>query len=173
MATPSSFLDETLASWSYVRDGTIDEVRNIPAGKFEFRPTPDVRNVRELVQHILEGSMFMVGELPRPDTNLKRMPFPKLIKKYGAAAHRATTKRELMALLRTQLKDGVRKFRAVGDIAMWQYLEQFDGTYATKFQWFHHAMTEEMYHRGQLATYARLMGIEPALTKRIRAAHGG
>ena len=173
MKVPSSFLEETLMAWEYVRQGTIEEVRNIPAGKFDFRPAPEARSVRELIRHILEGSMLMVGELPRPDTNLRRMPFPKLIKKYGAAAYRANTKQELIALLRSQLKDGMRRFRATGDLGMWQYMEQFDGSNASKFQWFHHAMTEEMYHRGQIVTYQRLMGIEPALTKKIRAAHGG
>ncbi len=160
----ASFLEETLTAWQYARAGTVDEVRNIPASKFDFRPTPEVRSVRELVQHILEGSMFMAAELPRPDTNLRRKP----IRSYGAAAYRVKTKPELVKLLRSQIKDGVAAFRKAGDLAMWQRLEQFDGTWATKIQWMHHGISEEMYHRGQLATYARLLGLEPALTKRIR-----
>ena len=32
----------------------------------------------------------------------------------------------------------------------------------------HHGIAQEMYHRGQLVLYERLMGIEPALTLRIR-----
>jgi uncharacterized damage-inducible protein DinB len=34
-------------------------------------------------------------------------------------------------------------------------------------QWLHHGIAQEMYHRGQLTLYARLMGLKPALTKRI------
>ena len=30
-------------------------------------------------------------------------------------------------------------------------------------------MTEEMYHRGQIVTYARQMGLVPALTQMIEA----
>jgi len=39
-------------------------------------------------------------------------------------------------------------------------------------QWFFHAMTEEMYHRGQRVTHARLMGLVPALTQMIEASGG-
>ncbi len=163
-----SYLEESLTAWCDVRLGIVDEVRNIPANKFSFRPVPETRSVRELVQHILEVSMFMTAELSRSDTNLRRHPWPKMLRKYGAVAHKANTKKELLSLLRSQMKDAQAKFRKAGDLELWQQIEQFDGTWATKFQWLHHGIAQEMYHRGQLATYARLMGLEPALTKRIK-----
>lgn len=162
-----SFLDETLDAWWDTRQGIIDEVRNIPARQFEFRPTPEVRSVREMVQHILEVAMMMTGELTRPDTDLHRLPWPKLLKKYAAPAYRARNKADLVKLLRSQMRDAGKKFRAAGDLAMWQYMERFDGERGTKMQWLHHGIAQEMYHRGQLATYARLMGLTPALTQRI------
>ncbi len=163
-----SFLDETLEAWRDARQGIIDEVRNIPANKFDFRPTPETKSVRELVQHILEVSMMMTGELPRPDTNLKRYPWPKLLAKYASAAYKAKTKKELLALLKSQMREAERKFGKAGELALWQYLERFDGKQGTKMQWLHHGIAQEMYHRGQLCLYARLLGLEPALTKRIR-----
>jgi uncharacterized damage-inducible protein DinB len=163
-----SFLDETLEAWRDARQGIIEEVRNIPANKFDFRPTPETKSVRELVQHILEVSMMMTGELPRSDTNLKRHPWPKLLAKYAAPAYKAKTKKELLALLRSQMREAERKFKRAGDLALWQYLERFDGKPGTKMQWLHHGIAQEMYHRGQLTLYARLLGREPALTKRIR-----
>ena len=39
---------------------------NIPADQFDFKPTPRVRSVRELAQHILEVAMMMTGYLTRP-----------------------------------------------------------------------------------------------------------
>ena len=48
-------------------------------------------------------------------------------------------------------------------------ITNFDGSKWTRMQWFFHAMTEEMYHRGQIVTYARLMGLVPALTQMIEA----
>lgn len=164
-----SLLDETLDAWWDVRAGVIDEVRNIPAGKFDFRPTLDVRSVRELVQHILEVSMMMTGELTRPDTNLQRAPWPRLLALYAKPAWRAKTKKQLLRLLHSQFKEGERKFRAAGELALYQLLTRFDGIKGTKFTWWHHGIAHEEYHRGQLAVYARLLGRVPALTKRILA----
>ena len=167
MSDFTSFLDETLEAWRGVRDGIIDEVENIPADKFDFRPTPEVRSVKEMVQHILEVSMMMTEELTRADTNLKRKPWPKLLEMYAKAAHDAETKDELLDVLRMTMDDAEKKFRAAGDLHMWQYMERFDGKHGTRMQWWHHGIAQEEYHRGQLATYARLMGLVPALTQRI------
>lgn len=160
-------LDETLDAWWDVRAGVIDEVRNIPAGRFDFRPTPEVRSVRELVQHILEVAMMMTGELTRPDTNLHRAPWPRLLAMYAKPAWRAKRKAQLLQLLRSQFRDAERKFRTAGEIGMYQLLTRFDGIKGTKFTWWHHGIAQEEYHRGQLTVYERLMGLTPALTQRI------
>ena len=107
-----SVLDEVLEGWWDVRNGLINEVRTIPAGRFDFRPTPEVRDVRELIRHILEVAMMMTGELTREDTNFRRAPWPKLLARYARPAYRAKTKRELITLLRSQLCDAERRFRS-------------------------------------------------------------
>jgi uncharacterized damage-inducible protein DinB len=163
-----SVLDETLEGWRDVRTGLIDEVRNIPAGQFDFRPTAETRNVRELVQHILEVAMMMTGELTRPDTNFQRVPWPKLLALYATDAYEAKTKQQIVALLGSQMKDAERKLREVGELSLFQFIERFDGKQGTKLAWWHHGIEQEMYHRGQLTLYARLLGIEPALTRQIR-----
>jgi uncharacterized damage-inducible protein DinB len=160
-------LEEALAAWRDARLGVLDEVRNIPVRHFEFRPTPETRSVRELVQHILEVAMMMTGELTRPDTDFHRAPWPRLLALYAKPAHRATTKPALLALLRSQLREGQRRFRAQGEVALFQLITQFDGSPGTKFNWLHHGIAQEEYHRGQLATYARLLGLVPALTRKI------
>ena len=165
-----TFLEETLEAWRDVRDGIVAEVQNIPADQFDFRPAPDVRSVRELVQHILEVAMMMTAELTRPDTNLRRAPFVRLVRMYAAPAYEATTKDELVSLLQSQVLEGTRAFRRCGELALLQFMERFDGEQGTKLQWLHHGIAQEMYHRGQLALYARLLGLEPALTRRIREA---
>src|SRR5580765_6011809 len=86
MAGPNSLLEEALESWRFAREGVRDELKNIPAERMDFRPTPQSRTVRELVQHILEVSMMMTGELTRPDTNLQRAPWPKLLRMYAMEA---------------------------------------------------------------------------------------
>ena len=161
-------LDEMLESWHDVRLGIIEEVQNIPAGKFDFRPTPDVRSVREQVQHILEVAMMATGEFTRPDTNLQRAPWPKLLELYAKPAWEAKSKAELLALLRSQIKDAEKKFRDQGELALLQFHKRFDGKNGSKLAWVWHAQANEWYHRGQLATYARMMGLVPALTQQIQ-----
>ncbi len=162
-----SFLEETLEVWRDVRLGIIRELENIPEDKLDFRPTPPTRSVRELIQHILEVSMMMTSELTRPDTNMKRLPWPKLLDQYARAAYEAKTKQELVDILSSQMDEAEHSFRKAGDLALWQFMERFDGLPGTKMQWLHHGISQEMYHRGQLTTYARLMGLVPALTQKI------
>lgn len=163
-----SFLEESLANWRDVREGLIAEVENVRATKFDFRPTEGVRSVRELVQHILEVAYMMTGELTRKDTNFRRAPWPDLLAVYAAHVYDAQTKKELLELLHRQLDEAEDRFREVGEEAMWVPIVNFDGSKWTKIQWLHHGIAQEMYHRGQLTTYERLMGLTPALTKRIQ-----
>ena len=164
----ANLLAETIDAWRDARAGVLDELRNIPETKLDFRPTPYSRTVRELVQHILEVAMMMTGELTRPDTNFQRAPWPRLLAQYAKPAWRARTKGQLLRLLRAQLRDGERRFRRAGELALFQWLTRFDGRQGTKFAWWQHGIAHEEYHRGQLALYARLLGREPALTRRIR-----
>lgn len=164
----STMLEETLEAWQGVREGLIAEVRNIPATRFDFRPTPQSRTVAELVQHILEVAMMMTGELTRPDTDFHRAPWPKLLGMYAKAAWRAKTKPALLRLLTSQIQDAERRFRKAGELSLLQLITRFDGLPGTRFAWWNHGIAHEEYHRGQVAVYARLMGIEPALTRLIR-----
>jgi uncharacterized damage-inducible protein DinB len=164
----TNLLEEALEAWADARQGVIDEARNIPAKHWDFRPVPEVKSVRELVVHILEVAMLMTGELCREDTDFRRKPFPKLLSQYARAAYRAKTRADLLKLLRTQLRDGEKAFRAAGELHMLQFIERFDGEKGTRLAWLHHGIAQEMYHRGQLTTYSRLLGLEPALTRQIR-----
>ena len=92
MVPMNSLLEEALEAWRGNRHGLIAEVQNIPSDRFEFRATPEMRSVRELVQHILEVAMMMTGELTRPDTNMQRAPWRKLLGMYAQPAYRARTK---------------------------------------------------------------------------------
>jgi uncharacterized damage-inducible protein DinB len=168
MTAASSFLEESLGAWRHAREGIVEEVRNIPADQFDFRPTPDVKSVLELVQHILEVSLMMSGELTRTDTNFRRAPWPELLAMYAKPAYEATTKQELLELLEGQMAEAEDAFRACGELEMREFIDNFDGSRGTKMQWLHHGIAQEMYHRGQLTLYARLLGLEPALTQRIR-----
>ena len=164
----ANLLEEALESWSDARQGVIDEVSNIPAKQFGFRPTAEVRDVGELVRHILEVSMMMAGELTREDTNFRRESWPRLLRRYSGDLDELQSKQQLLSALRSTLREGLTAFRNAGELHMLQLIERFDGEKGTRLAWLFHGIDQEMYHRGQLALYQRLMNIEPALTKKIR-----
>jgi uncharacterized damage-inducible protein DinB len=51
-------------------------------------------------------------------------------------------------------------------------IRRFDGGTWSRLTYVFYASGHEEYHRGQLATYARSMGLVPALTQKIRARSG-
>ncbi|MBI4482751.1 MAG: DinB family protein [Acidobacteria bacterium] len=168
MKTYTSLLEETLEAWTDVRQGLIEEAKNIPGSKFDFRPSPGMRSVTELIHHILEVALLMTGELCRPDTNFHREPWDKLIAPYAARARKAATKEALLDLLRTSYRESERKFLEFGELAVLQMMTRFDGKRGTRLAWLNHGIGHEMYHTGQLTAYARLLGRVPALTQQIQ-----
>ena len=46
-------------------------------------------------------------------------------------------------------------------------MTRFDGQQSTKLAFLTFAMSHEMYHRGQLTVYERLLNLEPVLTERL------
>jgi uncharacterized damage-inducible protein DinB len=165
----NTLLEEAIEAWQDARNGVINEVENLPANRFDFRPTPDVRSVTDLIVHIMEVSLMMTGELTREDTNLRRYPWPKLLAHYSKPIENLSGKRQLLTALRSTIRNGIKEFRRAGEVHMLQLIVRFDGNKGTRFQWFHHGIAQEEYHRGQLALYARLMGLTPALTKMIQS----
>jgi uncharacterized damage-inducible protein DinB len=163
----NTLLEEVIEAWEGTRDGIIAEVENIPPKQFDFKPADASRTVSELVIHIMEVSLMMVGELTRKDTDLKRAPWPKLLAMYSKPIDGLRSKRDLTSVLRSTVRDGSKAFREAGELHMMQLISRFDGKLGTRLAWFNHGVAHENYHQGQLATYQRLIGVTPALTKMI------
>lgn len=167
MAKLGSLLDEALEAWAYTRAGVIDELRAFPDKSLAFRPADEARTAAELVRHIIESNLMMSGELSRADGDFQRKSYEGFLQEYGRgiAAHR--TKKQLLEALRRTHREGEAKIRKAGELHMLQLIRRFDGQMGTRLAWMNHGISHEEYHRGQLATYARLTGHVPALTKKI------
>ena len=163
-----SLLDEALEAWEGTRAGVIDEAENIPADHYGFRPTEQSRSVAELILHIVEAGLMMVGELTHPEGDFRRQSYADHLAEHAGSLPADGSKDELVALLRRTGQEGSRRLREAGELAMLQGIQRFDGQVGTRFAWMNHGIDHESYHRGQLALYARLMGQVPALTRRIR-----
>lgn len=161
-------LEEALEAWEDARRGLIAESRNVPAEDYGFRPADEVRSVAELLVHVMEVSEMMVGELTREDGSFRRAPFPDLIAEHAGHLEGLEGRDAILAALESTLEAGLQRFRAAGGRHLLGPIERFDGERGTRLAWLHHGVAQEMYHRGQLCTYERLLGRVPALTKRIR-----
>lgn len=164
-------IENIVENWKEVRSGLVDEASQIPADKFSFQAAPNTRTVCQLLQHLVESQKFLVGEACRPDTNLMRQSFAENLKQYAPGVREVETKDELVDLLRKSMDEAAAQLQSAGD-EMHKTMKRFDGKEMTKLAFMSFAIAHEMYHRGQLTVYERLLGIEPVLTQRFRKAFG-
>ena len=164
-------VDAIIGSWREVRAGLIDEAAQIPADKFSFKAADGMRSVAELLQHLVESQKFLVGEACRPDTNLMRKSFAENIKDYAPDVRSVNDKDAIIQMLQTAMDDCEKLLREHAD-EMKNTMKRFDGKEMTKLGFMSFAIAHEMYHRGQLTVYVRLLGIEPMLTQKFRKAFG-
>ena len=168
MKTYTTLLEEALEAWTYVREGVIDELRNIPEKDMSFRPRPESRSVAELGQHIVQSGLLMSGELSRKDGDFRRKSYEALLAEHGPGMARLKTRKALLAALARTRKEGEAALRRAGELHILQTIRRFDGKPGTRLAWMNHGIAHEEYHRGQLALYARLLGRIPALTQLIQ-----
>jgi uncharacterized damage-inducible protein DinB len=164
-------LESLIGSWKEVRAGLVDEMESIPADKFAFQAAPDTRSVAGVLQHIIQSQKMLIGEVCRPDTNLLRQSFADQVKTYAPGVSEIEDKQSLIDLLRTTMEESETSLRAAGD-ELQRDMNRFDGKQMAKLDFLAFAIAHEMYHRGQLTVYERLLGLEPVLTKRFRKIFG-
>jgi uncharacterized damage-inducible protein DinB len=161
-------LEEMLDVWKEVRAGLIAELAQIPAEQFGFQATPESRSVAGIIRHIIEAQKFLTGELCRPDTDFKRVPIRELVERHAAEAHSGGDKEELLGSLRSSMESAEAALRAFGEEALREKVQGLDGKTISKLGILYFYITHEMYHRGQISVYERLMQIEPVLTAKLR-----
>ena len=155
--------DEICEGWQLVRDGLIKEVESIPADQFGFRPAEGSRSVLEILQHVVEAERVLSSEICCDDTNLKRAPL-ELIAQHAAQVKAADTRDAILELLRGSLNESTQRVREFGDEKLEQIMTGFNGKQTVKRAMLNFVVGHEMYHRGQVTVYQRLLGVEPALT---------
>jgi uncharacterized damage-inducible protein DinB len=147
----------------------VDELNNIPAENIEFRPAPGARSVAELIRHIVQAQKIVVGELCRVDTKLAAGRPAELVRQYAAGIAAANDKRSLLALLQDSMQEAEATIRAFGESNLNEPHRGFDGKRIPKIEVLRLYVGHEMYHRGQITVYQRLLGIEPAFTAKLNA----
>lgn len=161
-----SLIEEAIRNWESYRKGVIAELENIPEEHWDHRPGAGARTLRELACHIAEAGLGFTGELVRPDCSFLRLFDPQAQAQLKATLPKANSKAEIVNLLRVTGEQGARRLREAGDALANQKMKVSTGEQCRLTGlWF--AAAHEMYHRGQLASYARAVGCVPALTQQI------
>ena len=156
-----------IALWKDARGGLIEEVERIPEDKFSFKATPDTRSIAEVLQHIISAQKMLVSECCRSDANLMRQSFAAHAEEYGRGVNVVTDKNGLIGLLRSSMDEAAASISSYGD-KLDETMMGMTGKPITKSAFLTFAFGHEMYHRGQLTVFERLLSIEPALTERFR-----
>lgn len=159
-------VDMLVNTWKEFRKGLIAEVEQIPEDKFDFRATPETRTIAELLQHIVEIQKMLTGETGRADGNLRRQSFADHVNEYAPEVKSVTDKNGLLELLRSSMEVCEASIRSNDDL-MQGMVGGLDGKSTPKLKVVNFAISHEMYHRGQLTVYERLLNLEPALTKQF------
>jgi uncharacterized damage-inducible protein DinB len=153
--------------WKDVRNGLIEEVEKIPEDQISFRATPDTRSIAEILQHIVETQKILVGETCREDSNLLRQSFAAHAQEYAPGVQDVTDKQGLIDLLRSSIE--AAEATVLSQTDMWDTpMNGITGQPTTKGAILMFASSHEMYHRGQLTVYERLLNIEPVLTVKLK-----
>jgi uncharacterized damage-inducible protein DinB len=159
-------------SFRTVRKNTITLAEEIPADKYDFRPTPDVRSVGEQLAHITVSSRWQIdihGE------RVAFVDFPTFTKRLAQAAAQEQalrTKDEILAALRED-GDAFASFLERADDEMLQEEVGFPPPVQpptkTRFELLLGAKEHEMHHRAQLMLVQRMLGIVPHITRQRTA----
>jgi len=156
--------EQIIDQWQDVRNGLIKEVELIPAEQITFKPAAESRSVIELLQHIVESERMLAGEMCRENTNFQR-GFVALMADHTGGVKDAKTKEAMIELLRSSMEETKKRVLGFGDASFEKMMRRFDGKECTKLAMLNFTVSHEMYHRGQLTVYERVLGIEPALTQ--------
>ena len=159
-----SHVEEAIRMWEIYRQGTIGEFANIPEEQWDHRAGEGARSVRELAAHIAAAGTGFTEELLAPDPSFKRVRE----KHAGTEARYAKLSRaEMLELLKSSGADDAKRLREAGQSLAEQSMPAF-GAEQSRLTGLWFAAAHEMYHRGQVTTYARQLGLVPAMTQQAR-----
>jgi len=167
MSTPPSLLEDAIESLGFARQGTISEAANIPDDRWDYRPHPNARSVAELVRHMIEACAMLVGEACDPEGDFQRRPPAEHVRAHVGTLPEDLTPAQLRDALARTHDTSVGRIRSAGEAHLATGIRRFDGGTWSRLTYVFYAAGHESYHCGQLAIYARSMGLIPALTQRI------
>ena len=156
---------EMAASWRTVRKNTIQIAEDIPANEYQYKATPDVMSVREMLAH-LATSTHWASQLHFVDMKhaMVSEDFMRYMGEGAAMAAALTAKGEIVDALIANGEAFALQLEAMSD-AQLDELVSWPGGSKTRLDMLLGVKEHEMHHRAQLMLIERLLGIVPHLTR--------
>lgn len=161
-----NIVEEAIRQWETYRTGVIAELELIPEEQWDYRPSPGSRTVRALARHIMQAAVGFTNELLREDGAFARLFDPVAQEELRKTLPPAGNRGEIIEALRTTGAENARRLREAGEALAAQTMPSGKQT-QSRLTALNFASGHEMYHRGQVAMLARLLGHKPALTQQI------
>jgi uncharacterized damage-inducible protein DinB len=151
-AAPASAVAQVRAQFEQASTYVLQSAEDMPADKFSFRPTPDVRTFGELIGHVA-GSQQMfcaiaLGETPPAEDAVEKA---------------AKSKADLVKAMRTSNEFCARAYKQT-DAAATATVDLF-GQKVTRLTTLIENYGHDMEHYGNLVTYLRINGLVPPSSK--------
>ena len=159
------------AAFRTVRENTNKIAEEIPENKYDFKPAPDCRSVRETLAHLAVSTGFQSHVHSNKISDMKSLNFMELFQKFQAEESKPRTKAELIAFLRSEGDRFASFLEGLQEPFLSEQVTMPPGAQpATKvrFEMLMSAKEHEMHHRGQLMTVQRMIGQVPHLTRQMQ-----
>jgi len=151
-----------------VRKNTIQIAQDIPADKYDFKPTPESRSIKQTLAHIATATTFPMM-LHGERIPIEKIDFMEYFQKVQADEAKLQTKDQIIARLK---EDGEKFARMLEGLNDEKFLAEEITFRAgatppsrTRFDMLLSAKEHEMHHRGQLMLMERMVGVVPHLTR--------
>jgi uncharacterized damage-inducible protein DinB len=159
---------ELATSFRTVRDNTIKIAEEIPENKYDFRPAPETRSVRETLAHLAVSTGFQSFVHANKIADMTKLNFQEMFQKFSAEEATPRTKAELIAFLKKEGDTFASLMEGLSESFLAEQVHMRPGAEPatrSRFEMLLSAKEHEMHHRGQLMTYQRVLGQVPHLTR--------
>jgi uncharacterized damage-inducible protein DinB len=164
---------ELAAAFRTVRNNTIKIAQDIPEDKYDFRASPDVRSVAEMLAHISLGPSFQVQcHAVERRTTLAGFDFPSFMQRVSTEEKAKRNKAQTVEMLQKSGEEFATWLEGLDENFLAERVEMMPGmTPASKsrFEMILGVKEHEMHQRAQLMLVERMVGIVPHLTREMQA----
>lgn len=156
-----------------VRRHTITIAEDIPEERYDYRPVPESRSVRETLLHMTSMTQFDLRV--HGDSKLESLEgfdIRAFFASLPSNEKASLSKGEILALLHEQGERWCRFVEQLPDAVLSEKVQMRageTGIVKTRFEMLLGTKEHEMHHRGQLMLVERLLGIVPHLTRNRQA----